>query len=169
MWQKRVGIVVGMRRYVRAIATQASRFEAMRKQVELPIPIEQATFQQHQNLLLTEARQNVDKARAVAEDKAKRAEQKSAADDTVNRRRTQIKDLAAQLKKVKDEVDELLVQQTGDRVKQTGNKDEAPENEKLLYEIQVEVALTLDEVYRLEALLADIERERYGLPPVPRP
>jgi hypothetical protein len=63
---------------------------------------------------------------------------------------------------VRDEVDDLLVQQTGDRARQTGKPGEVPENEKLLYEIQVEVALTLDEVYRLEALLADVERQRYG-------
>ena len=49
------------------------------------------------------------------------------------------------------EVDELLVRQSG--------------IEKQLYEIQRVVALTLEDVYRLEALLAAVERERYGMPP----
>lgn len=155
-WQKRVGVVVGLRRYVGAIATQASRFREMRAQVDdRVLASDQATFQQRQDLLLNETRRNLDKTRAVAEDKARRAEQKTAADDAVNRRRTQIKELSAQLKKVRDEVDELLVQQTG--------------IEKQLYDVQREVGLTLEEVYRLDALLVDIERERYGIPPRTRP
>ena len=160
-WQKRVGIVVGLRRYVVVIATQATRFREMRNNAELPIPSEQASFQKHQDFLLTEARQNVDKARAVSEQKAQRREVSAAKDDAVNQRGTQLKALTAQLQKVQAEVDDLLVQQAGNR--------KPPENERLLYEVQVEVALTLDEVYRLEALLEDVERERYGMPPKPKP
>ena len=48
-------------------------------------------------------------------------------------------------------MDELLVRQSG--------------IEKQLYEIQREVGLTLEDVYRLEELLARTERERYGIPP----
>lgn len=153
VWQKRVGIVVGLRRYVAAVATQATRFREMREHTLLPLAADQAAFQKQQDLLLVEARQNVDKARAVAADKAKFAEQKTAADDAVSRRRTQLADLTAQLQKVRTEVDELLVQQTG--------------IERQLYEIQREVGLTLEEVYRLDALLAEVERERYGLSPRP--
>ena len=153
VWQKRVGIVVGLRRYVGAVATQAARFRAMRDHTLLPLAADQAAFQKQQDLLLVEARQNVDKARAVAADKAKFAEQKTAADDAVSRRRTQLDALAAQLQKVRTEVDELLVQQTG--------------IEQQLYAIQREVGLTLEEVYRLDALLAETERERYGLSPRP--
>ena len=80
-------------------------------------------------------------------------EQKTREDDFVNRRKTQLKELTDQLNKVKAEVDELLVKQTG--------------IEKQLYEIQREVGLTLEEVYRLEALLTEVERERFGLPPKP--
>ena len=41
--------------------------------------------------------------------------------------------------------------------------------EKQLFEIQREVGLTLEEVYRREELLDATERERFGLPPRPRP
>ncbi|HEY1192045.1 MAG TPA: hypothetical protein VGE74_30730 [Gemmata sp.] len=154
-WQQRVAAIVGLRRYVHALAAQATRFREMRSQVELPIAADQAAFHLRQDLLLKEARQNVDRARTVAEERAKLVEQKTAADDAVSRRQTQLKDLTAQLEKVKAEVDRLLVQQTG--------------IEKQLYEIQREVGLTLEEVYRFEALLVDVERERYGIPPRTRP
>ena len=57
--------------------------------------------------------------------------------------------------KVKAEVEELLVRQAG--------------IEKQLLEVQREVWLTLEDVYRLEALLDATERERFGLPPRPKP
>jgi hypothetical protein len=54
------------------------------------------------------------------------------------------------LVKVKNEVDAMLVRQTG--------------IEATLFEVQREVALTLDEVYQLEADLADRERKLLGSP-----
>lgn len=127
----------------------------MRNQVDLPIAADQATFHQNQIFLINEARQKGERARATAYERAKLVEQKTAADSDVSRRQTQLDDLKAQLQKVRTEVDELLVRQTG--------------IEKQLYEIQREVGLTLEEVYRLEALLIDVERERYALPPRTRP
>lgn len=150
-WQKRVAVIVGLRHYVHAVANQATRFREMRESVEQPIVAEQASFQRHIDQLLGEARQNVDKARGTAEERAKLVERKTAADDAASQRRTQIKELTAQLEKVRAEVDQLLVQQTG--------------IEQQLYEIQREVGLTLEEVYRLEAFLVDVERERYGAAP----
>lgn len=154
-WQQRVAVVVGLRRYAYALATQATRFREMRDHVDLPVSADQATFQLRHDLLMNEARQNVDRARTVAGERAKLVEQKTDADDSVSRRRTQLKELTAQLEKVKADVDRQLVLQSG--------------IEKQLYEIQREVALTLEEVYRLEALLVDAERERYGALPKPRP
>lgn len=154
-WQKRVAVIVGLRRYAPAVATQAVRFVLMRNQVDLPIAADQATFHQNQIFLINEARQKGERARATAYERAKLVEQKTAADSDVSRRQTQLDDLKAQLQKVRTEVDELLVRQTG--------------IEKQLYEIQREVGLTLEEVYRLEALLIDVERERYALPPRTRP
>jgi chromosome segregation ATPase len=84
----------------------------------------------------------------LAAERLKLEEQKAAADDAVNRRRTQLAELVALYTKVKDEVDELLVRQSG--------------IEAQLFEVQREVALTLDEVYRLEQLLVEKERERSG-------
>ena len=150
-WQRRVAVVVGLRRYVAAITAQTVRFREMRSQVDLPLASDQASFQKVQDFLLNEARQKVSRALVIADEKAKLVEQKTSADDAVSRRQTQFTELRAQLQKVRTEVDELLVRQTG--------------IEKELYETQREVALTLEEVYRLEALLIQVERERYGLLP----
>jgi hypothetical protein len=157
-WQKRVMVVVGMRRYVEAITEQVQRFAEMIRDVERLIPEDQAGFQRHMTDLRTQAIRNSERAKAVADMRAALTEQKTTQDDAVSRRATQLKELVAQLNKVKGEVDELLVRQTG--------------IEKQLYEVQREVALTLEEVYRLESLLVSVERERYGLPPtqeIPNP
>ncbi|AWM41428.1 hypothetical protein GobsT_75240 [Gemmata obscuriglobus] len=154
-WQQRVATVVGLRHYVRAIASQAVRFRLMREQVDQPIMADQAVFQLRNDVLLNETRHSLDRARTVSQERAKLDDAKAAADDAVSRRRTQLRDLGAQLEKVRAEVDQSLVRQSN--------------IERQLYEIQREVALTLDEVYRLEALLVDVERERYGQPPSARP
>lgn len=154
VWQKRVAVVVGLRRYVRAIADQVPRFAEMIKQVELIIPVDQAVFAKHEAQLRESATQNAERARVIAEQKAALADQKNKEDDAVNRQRTQLKELTDLLNRIKAEVDDLLVRQAG--------------IEKQLYEIQREVGLTLEEVYRLEELLDNVERERFGLPPRPR-
>jgi chromosome segregation ATPase len=154
-WQKRVVLVVGMRRYVKALSAQVLRFADMIAHVELGIPGDQAAFIKTETQLREKATQNQERAKAVAEIKAALVEQKTAKDDAVSRQRTQLKELTDQLTKVKNEVDELLVKQTG--------------LEKQLFEIQREVGLTLEEVYRLEILLERVERERFGLPPIAKP
>jgi hypothetical protein len=150
-WQKRVAAVVGLRRYAKAISAQVLRFADMIAHVELGTAGEQAAFAKQETLLREQATYNAERAKAIAEQRAALVVQKTKKDDEVSREQTQLDELAAQLTKVKAEVDELLVRQTG---------LEAP-----LFEIQREVALTLEQVYRLEALLAATERERLGLPP----
>jgi hypothetical protein len=150
-WQKRVMVIVGLRRYVQAVTTQTMRFADMISAAERSIPEDQALFMKHETLLRERAMQYQERARAVAEIRAAATEQKTQQDDAVARRQTQLDELIAQLNKVKAEVDDLLVKQSG--------------IEKQLFEIQREVGLTLEEVYRLEKLLADVERERYGLTP----
>jgi hypothetical protein len=154
-WQKRVMVVVGLRRYVKALSVQVVRFADMVNQIERYIPNDQAAFTKHENQLRDQAIRYAERARAVAEIRSALNAQKVAKDDAVSRQRTQLKALTDQLTKIKNEVDEKLVRQT--------------EIETELFETQREVALTLEEVYRLEALLAAVERERYGLPPVQKP
>jgi hypothetical protein len=150
-WQKRVMVIVGMRRYVQAITAQTQRFLDMILAAERSIPDDQAVFARHEMMLRERATQFAQRAKDVSDVRAALTEQKTQQDDAVSRRQTQLDDLVKQLNKVKSEVDELLVRQTG--------------IEKQLFELQREVSLTLEEVYRLEALLARVERERYGLPP----
>lgn len=155
VWQKRVAVVVGLRRYVKAISAQVARFKDMIDYVDSHIPGDQATFIKHETQLREQATQSAERARVIAEERAKLVEQKTKDDDAVSRQRTQLKELSDLLAKIKAEVDELLVRQSG--------------IEKQLFEVQREVGLTLEEVYRLEELLTDVERERFGLPPRPKP
>ncbi len=154
-WQKRVALVVGLRRYVKAIAAQVLRFKDMIDHVELGIPGDQATYAREESMLREMTTQRADRAAAVRAERNKLREQKDATNDAVSRRKTQLKELTDQLAKIKAEVDDMLVQQSA--------------IEKQLFEIQREVGLTLEEVYRLEELLDAVERERFGLPPRPRP
>ena len=153
VWQKRVIVVVGLRRYVRAVTLQVQRIADMTAHVELWLSKDQAAYSTQETALREKATQYAERSRAVAEEKAQAVALKNAADDAVNRRRTQIKDLVDQLTKVKNEVDELLVRQSG--------------IEQQLYDLQREVGLTLEDVYRLEALLDRVERARFGLSPRP--
>ncbi len=150
-WQKRVAVIVGLRQYVQAIAAQTARFREMRNHVDLPNATDQATFQKNQDALITKARQEADRARAIAGERGKLEKQQTAAETALSLRESQLVDLKAQLQKVKDEVDQLLVRQST--------------AEKKLFEAQRLVSLTLEDVYRLEALLIEVERERYGLSP----
>ena len=153
VWQKRVIVVVGLRRYVRAITLQTQRIADMTAHVELWLSKDQAAYVTQETPLREKATQYAERSRAVAEEKAQAVALKNAADDAVNRRRTQLKDLIDQLTKVKNEVDELLVRQSG--------------IEQQLYDLQREVGLTLEDVYRLEILLDRVERARFGLSPRP--
>ena len=154
-WQKRVAVIVGLRRYVQAIAVQAGRFKDMSARLERFLANDQADYVVHDTGLRDEAIRKAERAREVAKLKAERVDQKTAAVNDASRRRTQLDGLKDQLTKVKAEVDQLLVQQTG--------------IEQVLFEVQREVGLTLDEVYRLETLLDEVERKRFGLPPEPTP
>jgi hypothetical protein len=154
-WQKRIIAVVGLRRYVKAITNQVSRFTDMISHVELGIPGDQAAYVKVETQLREEAIRKSDRARAVAAELKIKRDQKTVADDAVNRQRTQLKLLTDELNKIKAEVDELLVRQSG--------------IEKQLFEIQRVVGLTLEDVYRLEELLDATERERFGLPPQTKP
>jgi hypothetical protein len=150
-WQKRVAVVVGLRQYADALAAQVPRIADMIREVELAIPGDQAAFVKAETLLRERATQNAERAKAVAEIKAALEAQMNAKVDAVNRQLTQLDNLRKQLAKLKGEVDELLVRQTA--------------LETQLLDIQREVGLTLEDVYRLERRLVDAERERFGLPP----
>ncbi|MBY0460996.1 MAG: hypothetical protein K2V38_27055, partial [Gemmataceae bacterium] len=150
-WQKRVAVVVGLRKYVQAVTHQADRFREMRLQAELPIGFDQAAFERTQQLQIAQARDADDRARKVAAERALLDETLQAQEDAVARRVSQLNNLKAQLAKVTNEVNSLLVEQSG--------------IEKELYAVQREVALTLEDVYRLEALLTEVERQRYAVTP----
>ena len=96
VWQKRVMVVVGVRRYVRAVTLQVQRIADMTAHVELWLSKDQAAFVTQETPLREKATQYAERSRAIAEEKAQAVALKNAADDAVNRRRTQLKDLVDQ-------------------------------------------------------------------------
>jgi hypothetical protein len=152
-WQKRVVIVVGLRRYVGAIAAQAVRFRDMYARLEKLIVTDQRGFLEQEAQLNQIARDRTELANQQSKLKAEKAEELRKEDDFLGQRQTQLRAIQTQLQKIKAEVDELLVKQ--------GNIEAS------LFEVQREVAITLDEVYELEAKLAARERELLKLSPTP--
>jgi hypothetical protein len=98
--------------------------------------------------LLRQSIDNTDLANHEAEIKRNLTAEKEKEDDILSQRRTQFDLIRAQLTKTKAEVDALLTQQTA--------------IETNLFEVQREIALTLDEVYKLQERLEARERELLG-------
>jgi len=157
VWQKRVLAVVGGREYIRAVQNQARRFAEMALAVEQKLESDQRDYfdqingqagtsdgGEHRGLRQdAEAKTLV--ANRMAALKLKWVAQATKDQDLVAQRVTQLKELADQLAKVKGQVEVMLARQTG--------------IENGLFEIQREVAITLDEVYKYEAELAALERK----------
>jgi len=98
--------------------------------------------------LRQEAEDKTSEANRQAALRAKWVEQHSKDADLVAQRKTQLADLTNQLTKVKTQVDTMLAQQAS--------------IESGLFEVQREVAITLDEVYQFEKELAERERKLAG-------
>ena len=153
-WQTRVRAIIGIRQYVSTISAQSERFSAMVEYVETQIPADQVGYLADERTQLRLAISRTTLAEQQAKIRLKWEEQKKKVDDFVAQRTTELNAIKAQLRKVKAEVDELLVRQAG--------------IETALFEVQREVAITLDEVYKLELQLEARERDLLGLPPKPK-
>jgi hypothetical protein len=138
-WQKRVMMVVGMRRYVSAVGEQAIRFRDMIDRVDKLIRDDQDAFVQQLVQHRTLAIERTQMVRDVAEVKAKLQDQKAKDQEFVSQRETQLMTLRTRLAGIKAEVDALLVDQG--------------KVEQQLFAIQREVGLALEEVYGLETKL----------------
>ncbi|MFO0822413.1 MAG: hypothetical protein U0792_04730 [Gemmataceae bacterium] len=150
-WQKRVVLVVGLRQFAKAILNQAERFAIMAERIKLILPIDQQNYLAAERNQLLLAINRTTLANHQAELKLKWTEQEKKDADFVWQRETQLKTIQARYAKTKLEVDEMLVKQAN--------------IEAALFEVQREVAITLDEVYRLEGVLEARERDLLNLPP----
>ncbi|MBA4065418.1 MAG: hypothetical protein C0501_17230 [Isosphaera sp.] len=149
-WQKRVLAVVGVRDYARAVVGQANRVREMVKRPEEAIPADEAGYWASKVRLQEIAYARTTLANNQAELRRKWVEQLRRETDLVGQRETQLKAILAQYDKVKAEVDDLLARQAV--------------VEAALFEVQREVAITLDEVYRLYDVLAARERDLLAAP-----
>jgi hypothetical protein len=153
-WQKRVMMVVGLRNYVPALTAQAVRFADMARQVEKLISTDQSGFLDKVASQAMLSRDGTELVNHQASVTAKLVAQATKEADFLAQRQTQFTDIKNQLTKIKGEVETMLAKQTN--------------VENGLFEIQREVAITLDEVYRLEAVLAARERELFRPLPTDR-
>ena len=147
-WQKRVTMVVGLREYVRAVAAQTLRFKVMADRVAGQIAADQDRFSAQYTELRDLAVGRTDAVRQTAQTRARLQEQAQKDQDLVNQRTAHLTDLKAQLTRIKTEVDGLLAKQT--------------QVEQQLFAIQRAIAMTLEDIYRLEDQLADTERAKYA-------
>ena len=151
-WQKRVMMVVGVRRYVRTVATQAARLGEMTARVRSLADDDQRRFATDYAQLREIATRRTQILRDRTDEETRLAEQERRDADAVESLKTQLEDpttgLKTQLRQVKADVDQLLARQ------------ELTERE--LYRVERVVSDTLAEIYRKEADLARLERERYG-------
>lgn len=147
MWQKRVAMVIGLRRYVVAVGAQILRFSEMAARVKRDMEVEDARFVQEYALLRDQAIKNTQLVNDAYANRLRLEAQLKKDQDAVGQRTTQLNNLLAELKRVKEQVDELIANQS--------------KIEAVLFEVQREVGLTLDEVYKLEAELEKKERERF--------
>jgi peptidoglycan hydrolase CwlO-like protein len=143
-WQKRVAMIVGLKQYINAIVLQTARFQNMAAELEKLILTDQKGYLNQDADLNKLARARTELSEKQSKLKAAYVEQKKKDDDLLNHRQTQLADISNQLDKVKAEVTEALAKQTP--------------KEAELFEIQREVAITLEDVYRLEAELQARER-----------
>jgi hypothetical protein len=145
-WQRRVALVVGLREYVRAVAAQAARFATMAGRVDRQILADQDAFQSLYDRLEALARERTLMGRDMEETRRKLTDQETRDRDFVNTRITELNRQRQQLAAVKAEVNALLARQET--------------TERFLFEIQREVGVTLDLIYRLEA---DLDRREHEL------
>lgn len=146
-WQKRVMMVVGMRRYVVAVAQQAVRFGEMAARVKRDIEADDAKFVGEYALLRDQAIKNTQLVNDAAANRLRLEAQLTKDQGFVTQRETQLANLKQALARVKADVDELIANQS--------------KIEAVLFEVQREVGLILEEVYKLEADLEKKERERF--------
>lgn len=150
-WQKRVLMVVGAKRYARAVATQAVRLGEMTARVRRLADDDQTRFAAEYAQLREIALRQTQVLRDRTDLEVRLADQERRDADAVKALETQLDDpttgLKSQLARVKADVDQLLAAQTL--------------TERQLFEIQREVGITLGEIYRLEAELTRTEFERY--------
>ncbi|QDU24047.1 hypothetical protein [Urbifossiella limnaea] len=151
-WQKRVLMVVGARRYARTVAAQAVRLGEMVTRVQHLTADDQNTFVGEYSTLRRLAIDRTQRLRDVTDQEVRMAAEESRNADAVKALETQLDDptvgLKAQLTQVKADVSKMLAQQNL--------------TEQELFAIQRQVAQTLDEIYRMEAALTNVERQRYS-------
>lgn len=151
-WQKRVLMVVGVKRYARTLAVQTARFAEMTARVDRMTSDEEARFRAEYASLMEAAAQRSQLLRDRQAEEKQLAKIEQEAATAVAQLKTRLDDpatgLKAQLAKVKADVDQLLATQNL--------------TEQQLFDAQRAVSQALAEVYRLEGELRDVERQRYG-------
>jgi hypothetical protein len=147
-WQKRVGLVVGLRQYLKAVARQVDRYREMTRAADSQAVLDQAAFSEEyallQQLAIERALLLERQLTVTADLRAQRAKDL----EHVTQRRLQVARRAADLDALKKEVGEALAAQA--RV------------EAALFDTQKKAGELLQRNFDLEAQLAAAEKKADG-------
>lgn len=146
-WQKRVALIIGLRAYVKAIDTQSGKFKEILDRVDQAMITDQERFLSEYTMLRSMAIQRTQLVLEMAEIRAQLTIQAQKDQDLLNQRELQEKDLIAQRAAIIVVNDELRAKQT------------LVEQQLLL--VEREIGLKLEDIYRMEAELRKLEKERY--------
>lgn len=146
-WQKRVAMIVGLKAYVKAVDAQSGKFKEIFDRVEQATIVDQERFLGEYTMLRSMAIERTQLVLKMAEIRAQLTAQAQKDQDLVNQRELQEKDLIAQLTAIRAVNDDLRAKQT------------LVEQQLLL--VEREIGLKLEDIYRLEAELKKVEKERY--------
>ncbi len=146
-WQKRTSMIVGLKEYVKSVDSQGSRFKEMLDRVERGSVSDQERFVGVYGQQRVTAIERTRLVLQMAEVRAQLTTQAQKDQDLVNQRTLQLNDLIAQRTAVRAEVNDSLAKQTL--------------VEQQLFAIEREIALKLEDIYRMETELRKRERDRY--------
>jgi|GEM_PF-1967853 len=147
-WQKRTAMIVGIKQYVKAIDGQAGKYREIADRVEEAMLKDQERFLARYTQLRAMAIQRTQLMLEMAELRTQLTIQAQKDQDLVNQRKLQRDDLNAQLATLRTEVNTLLAKQTL--------------TEQVLFLVEREIGLKLEDIYRMEDELRKRELERYG-------
>lgn len=146
-WQKRTAMIVGLKEYVKSVDSQGSRFKEMLDRVERGTVSDQERFVGEYGQQRVMAIERTRLVLQMAEVRAQLTTQAQKDQDLMNQRTLQLNDLIAQRTAVRAEVNDSLARQTL--------------VEQQLFAIEREIALKLEDIYRMETELRKRERDRY--------
>lgn len=150
-WQQRVALVVGLKRYRSSLSVQADRFDQLVTQVQRLIEQDQSEYNEKIRSLEKQAISLTEKLMDSEKRKTAFLEQRTKDEEHLKQIQSQVAYLKTRFDARQAEVNALLARQAV--------------AEQKLFEYQQMVGATLNQIFDLEAKLAERERDLRGVKP----